>query len=218
MWRCGCYFLTRYTRKFIIRFHRRWTESVIDTQSICGRGSGFARWHAALENARTWAVNKMRERKCADDGVETIDNEMYNDNDDLPTTTTTTRTACYQHDGTRRTAFVDCSALLSRWRAARPAMRRALHLRNDRAGSPTARCCCCLLPSSSRRRGEKGEKKGTRGAVRRAKSTFSDIPLFWPRETEFALPANRALKGRPGRVRPDALYFQRTERITPNTN
>lgn len=55
--------------------------------------------------------------------------------------------------------FVDCSALLSRRRAARPAMRRALHLRNDRAGSPTDRppaAACSLL---SPHEGEKREKR-----------------------------------------------------------
>lgn len=44
---------------------------------------------------------------------------------------------------------VDCSALVSRRRAARPAMRRALHLRNDREPvrrPPAAACLPACLP------------------------------------------------------------------------
>lgn len=95
--------------------------------------------------------------------------------------------------------FVDCSALLSRRRAARPAMRRALHLRNDRAGSPTDRptARCCLLPSFASQRGEKGEKKGTTKLGRRVPLSWRfNFALFVRRGSRDRVRATRTLKNR----------------------
>jgi len=69
--------------------------------------------------------------------------------------------------------FVDCSALVSRRRAARPAMRRALHLRNDREPVRRPPAAACLPPFLE------GEKREERKVVRTrwTRSALADLAL-----------------------------------------
>lgn len=197
------------------------TVFAIDTRSICERGSGFARRHAALENARTGGGKqsaRARVRRGRDDAETryrrrrrlSTDDVDDDDEDDDDNVLSARRHAAY--------CFVDCSALLSRWRAARPAMRRVEPLEwssrfADRPLLLLLLLLPLLLPSSSSREA-KGRKRRKERCARSAQVEHSRISRSFGRsETEFALLAielidsrNVSLKGA-GRVGPDPVPF-----------